>query len=114
MRISERLKADQEPRDRLWGAIIVLAVIAIIVGCIAFEAYQSSEAGNKALSDAQSVGFQRGAVDCLTVVVDNDRTFDIPDYCRRVEVIQWYPPQVCAAYFADAAYGTCGGKWGTG
>lgn len=111
-RLANVVKGHQEPKDRIWSAIIVLTFIAIGVGFISFVSWRSSEEGNSLTREGQQIGFQRGAVDCLTTVIDNDRNFDIPDYCRRTEVILWYPPEVCLLFFNNEQ--ACGKKWGTG
>lgn len=43
----------------------------------------------------RAIGWERGAIDCLGLAVDNDRTFDLPDYCTRPEVLAFYPLEVC-------------------
>lgn len=111
-RLSRVAKNHQEPKDRLWSTVIILMFITLLVGAISVFSWRASETGNQLVKAGQTIGFQRGAVDCLTTVIDNDRTFEIPDYCRRGEVIQWYPPEVCIKFFSTNS--VCGVKWGTG
>lgn len=41
-------------------------------------------------------GFINRSVSCQAVVVDNDRTWEIPDECLEDDVIKYYPPSLCA------------------
>jgi len=39
--------------------------------------------------------FINRALGCLTLVIDNDRTFPLPPTCIEPEVSKYYPTQVC-------------------
>jgi hypothetical protein len=86
-RLEKIAAMNQQPKDRLWAAIIVLAIIALLSGGITIV---YSETTRNFLDDGRQLGFQRGAVECMQVVVDNDRTFDLPSYCRLEEVVFYY------------------------
>ena len=105
-RLIEVGRQGQEPKDRLWAAIAVLALIALLSGGITII---YAETTRNFLDDGRALGFQRGAVDCLQVVIDDDRTFGLPPYCARPEVRAYYPPEVCDEYF-DGTSG-CGTLW---
>jgi hypothetical protein len=108
-RISEALRMGQEPKDRLWAVIYVLIVIVLLVGAITVIYAESTR---NFLETGRSLGFERGAVDCLTIVVDNDRDFALPQYCQRAEVVVYYPPEVCDTYLPDLP--VCGEGWEEG
>lgn len=72
----------------IWRAICVLLVLGLagLVGAISnrHEVLQNRENG-----------FRSRMVSCLSVVVDSDRTFDIPPQCLVPAVVVFYPPNVC-------------------
>lgn len=106
-RFTEEVKMGQQPTDRLWAAIAVLALIAILSGLVTVI---YAETTRNFLEEGRRLGYERGAVECMQVVVDNDRTFDLPNYCRREDVVFYYPPEVCDEYFGgDSA--DCGRLW---
>lgn len=105
-RVSDALKMGQEPKDRLWGAVYVLIVLVAIVGLLVVFTQNSTR---NALDENTTLGFERGATYCMTVVVDGDRTFDLPNYCQRPEVVVHYPPEVCVEFFPDD--GACSREW---
>jgi hypothetical protein len=65
------------------------------------RAAATSAATDAAASKATSltnreIGWQRGAVDCIEILVDDESVgHDPPTYCRRPEVVVWYPSWVC-------------------
>jgi hypothetical protein len=98
-RVSKAAKMNQEPRDRMWGVIIVFGILILALGGIAIEA-------RLFLAEGHTLGYQRGAVDCLSLMVDNDREFKMPDYCLNPNVVVYYPAPVCDQYFdGDARCG---------
>ncbi len=105
-RVSRAGRQGQDPKDRLWAVVYVLIVLTLLVGLVVVV---YSEAIRDAIDQEQELGFQRGSVDCLSVVVDNDRNFDLPPYCRRVEVLVFYPIEVCNTFFPRNA--DCSSNW---
>lgn len=99
-RIVEASKGDQDPSDRLWAAVLVLAAIVFILGGFLVET-------RLYISDTVEVNrqldYERGSVDCLSVVVDNDRDFDLPPYCGQIGVIIYYPQEVCDSFFPNSS-----------
>ena len=85
---------------------IVLILVALLSGGITVI---YSETTRNFLDDGRQLGFQRGAVECMQVVVDNDRTFDLPSYCRLEDVVFYYPPEVCDEFFSG--HSSCGRLW---
>lgn len=107
-RLAKVASMHQQPKDRLWAAIAVLIVIALLSGGI--TAYYAERTIDFHQTDREA-GDQRGAVDCLQVVIDDDRNFGLPSYCARPEIILYFPPEVCEVYFEGAA--SCGDRWQT-
>lgn len=99
-------KARQEPAERLWAAVYALILLVVVVAITTVTYAQSHR---RDLASETVLGFQRGAVNCMLVIVDNDREFQLPDYCERPEVIIYYPPEVCDAHFNRV--NTCGEQW---
>lgn len=108
-RLSHALRAGQEPIDRLWAAIYVLILIVVLVG---ITTVYYAESNQNYQGTTRVLGFERGSVDCLSVVIDNDRDFDIPPYCRRSEIVVYYPSEVCEAFFAHSDI--CSKNWEEG
>lgn len=105
-RIVEATTMGQQPKDRLWAAIAVLIIVASISGLVTVL---YSESTRNYLETSREIDFQRGAVDCLTIIVDNDRYFALPTYCSRSEVRAHFPPEVCEQFFARE--NDCGRYW---
>lgn len=105
-RVFKSLSMGQDPKDRLWAAIYALILLVIVVGMTSFLGNEQTQ---DTLSESRTQGFERGAVVCLTVVVDDDRAFAPPTYCKRPEVTAYYPPEVCAEFFDQSA--ACSEKW---
>lgn len=105
-RIFESSKNDQEPRDRLWAAIYVLVVLVMVVGSITVV---YSQATRDYLETNRVLGFERGSVECLSLIIDNDRRLQLPPYCHRSEVVVYYPPEVCDEFFHGSDL--CGRDW---
>lgn len=105
-RIENVGKMHQQPKDRLWAAIFALVVLVLLVGGIVIV---SSVKTKSFLNASRDFGHQRGAVECLQVVVDNDRDFGLPEYCSNPEVVVHYPPSVCHQFFPDIE--ACGTEW---
>lgn len=105
-RLAVALRMGQDPVDRLWSAIYALVVIILLVGGITVVYAEETRHSH---SDIRELGFQRGSVDCLSVVVDNDRTFGLPAYCRLDDIVIYYPPEICDSFFPDAE--SCGDEW---
>jgi hypothetical protein len=82
---------------------MLLTVIVVVM--IGFH----GESTTNNIEKSRQLGFERGSIDCLTLVVDDDRAFDLPSYCHRAEVIIYYPPDVCRAFLPDE--GSCGRAW---
>ena len=97
----------QEPHDRLWAAVYVLIAIALLAGLTTIIYAENTR---NFLEVAQELDYESSAILCMSVVVDNDRNFDIPRYCDNPEVVVHFPPEVCEVYFTEEA--TCGDKWG--
>lgn len=106
-RLVEASKMGQEPKDRLWAAIVALVLIVFVVGGVSI-AY--AEGTKTYLREEHDLAFQRGSVDCLQVVIDDDRNFGLPGYCGRHEVLIHFPPEVCDTYFPEEV--DCGSRWG--
>lgn len=97
------------------GGVAVLAVLLAIGALVATAAYDARTAAQNAEDDAanavvialvnREIGWQRGSVDCLELIVDDDRTFAMPPYCVRDEVVPWYPPDVCPILGSPAGCG---------
>lgn len=100
-RLVEASQMGQEPKDRLWAVIIVISFLVLILGGLMVET-------RVYLSEGRTLGYKRGAVDCLTVAVDNDTTFDLPNYCYDPKLVVHYPQGACEEFFPDVA--TCGGS----
>ena len=84
----------QEPTDRIWTVIFAISSLVFIIGGLVVES-------RFFLSRADSWGFKRGAVDCLILVVDDDRDFGLPDYCHHDNLVIYYPSGICDQFFAD-------------
>ena len=109
-RLRDRLhvtaRMGQDPIDRLWSAIYVLVVIALFVGAITiYYAVSSSQYSE----DSRTLDFERGALVCQQIVVDNDRTSGLPGYCGRPQVRVYLPPEACEKFFPSIE--DCGSKW---
>lgn len=104
--LSERFKRGQEPTDRLWAAIFALVVLILLVGGLTVI---YAEAARTYMEADRKIDYERGSVICMTVVLDNDRTFGLPPFCRRQEVIEFFQPEVCKEFFADNR--VCGDRW---
>lgn len=105
-RVINAAKMSQDPEDRLWGAIYVLIAIALLSAVV--TAYYAERTIDFHVTDREG-GFQRGAIDCLSVVIDNDRDFELPVYCTKPEVFAYFPPEICEVYLRDED--SCGEKW---
>lgn len=105
-RLFTALKMGQEPKDRLWAVIYVLIALVMLVGALII----SHEVETQHTADTSTnMAFERGSVDCLSVIVDSDRTFQLPLYCQRSEVVVYYPPEVCDEFFHGSDL--CGRDW---
>lgn len=100
-RLFEASKMSQEPKDRMWAVIGVVSILVLLLGGLVLET-------RLFLSEGRTLGFQRGAVDCMTVLVDGDRDFDLPDYCSDTRLVIYYPDSVCDSYYSELAM--CGAK----
>lgn len=105
-RIQKVAIQDQQPKDRLWGVIFVVAVLVFALGA---TTVLYSESIQNFLTNGRELGYERGAVECLQVVVDDDRDFELSGYCGKQQVIIYYPPTVCDEYFPGRE--DCGNKW---
>lgn len=72
------------------AAVIVLGFLAVVAGA-AFDARTAAENAETSGADSleetltnRQIGYQRGSIDCLGLVVDDDRTWPL-----------WYPVEVC-------------------
>lgn len=92
----------QEPIDRIWGIILALVIVVAASGLL-------SVSNRLYMHESRRLGYERGAVDCLSVIVYNDRDFFLPDYCQREELIIYYPPQVCKTFFEKRS--GCSREW---
>lgn len=108
-RTSAVLKEKQESENRLWTAVCVLILLVLLVGT-AIVTYERSN--QRDIATEINLGFQRGAVDCLSVIVDSKRDFQLPPYCRRPEVIVYYPPEVCDEFLRRSD--ECSREWDGG
>lgn len=102
-RLSKALRMNQEPKDRIWSVIFAMAILVFILGGIVVES-------RIYLSREHTLGFERGAAYCLTVVVDNDRDFELPEYCKGPDLVIYYPEDVCSRFFPDSHI--CGSEEG--
>lgn len=48
---------------------------------------------------ARQRGFATRAQNCMTIVLDNDRNFELTAACEAPEIASYYPPALCRAYF---------------
>lgn len=103
-RLVEASQMGQEPKDRMWAVIFVVSILVFALGGIMVETRMY-------LSEGRSLSFQRGAVDCLTVILDDDRDFDLPNYCRDPSLVVYYPVSSCDKYFPDIP--SCGAEEGS-
>lgn len=55
--------------------------------------------------DVQEATATNRALNCMNLIVDNDRTFDIPSYCMDPEVLPYYPGQICISLNLPAPCG---------
>lgn len=101
-RLIEASDMGQEPKDRLWAVVIVLAVLIFALGAFQIE-------NRLYLAEGRSLSYERTAADCLDIVIDDDRNFDFPAICRDGRVIVHFPPEVCVEFFPDDV--TCATKW---
>ncbi len=101
-RLSKLARMGQEPKDRLWAVVIVLALVVFALGGLLVET-------RLFLSGERGLGYERNAIDCLEIVVDNDRNFSLPAICFHSQVIVHYPPEVCTAFFINSD--DCGIRW---
>jgi hypothetical protein len=108
-RLSKALKMNQQPKDRLWGVIYALIVLVISVGLITVV-YSRSIQSSVARETVE--GFERGSVYCMTIIGNPDRTFRLPSYCNKPEVIVHYPPEVCEELFQR--FDLCSRDWEEG
>lgn len=93
-RFSKAARMNQEPRDRMWGIIIVVTILVLALGALLAET-------RLFLTEGQTLGYQRGAVDCLILITDDDRRFELPDYCHNGNVVIYYPDIVCDEFFSE-------------
>lgn len=101
-RLRSVLRMNQEPEDRLWSIVIVLAVLVLGLGFLLVDI-------RLYLAEGRQLSYERTATDCLEIIIDDDRDFDFPNNCYGPQVVVHYPPEVCAGYFVD--YPTCGAEW---
>lgn len=101
-RLKETFAARQTPADRLWAVVLVLSLLVVLIGAIVIESRIYTQG-------SRELDYGRGAIDCLSVLVDEDRSFGTPPYCRLNEVVVYYPPAVCEEFFPQVAF--CGYKW---
>ena len=99
-------RSGQDPNERLWAAIYALIILIVVVGVTTVAYARSTQ---RDIEENIDLGWHRGTVNCLLVIVDNDRKFQLPDYCEQTEIIVHYPPEICTAYFQRSA--ECGEKW---
>lgn len=92
----------QEPKDRLWAVVVVLAVVLFALGGFLIEI-------RLYLAEGRGLSYERTATECLDIVVDNDRNFDLPGTCRSQQVVVHYPPEVCLDFFPNTP--ECGVRW---
>jgi hypothetical protein len=83
-RLKEAVRANQEPKDRIWAVIIVLGILVFALGGLLIET-------RLYLAEGRELGFQRGAVDCLDVLTDDTRPYGLPGYCTDPHLIVYYP-----------------------
>jgi hypothetical protein len=101
-RLSKASRMGQEPRDRLWSIVIVLAIVQLLLGGFLVET-------RLYLSEGRALSYERSAADCLDLIVDDDRDFSLPAICHNERVFVHYPPEVCETYFV--ADSTCSAEW---
>lgn len=88
--------------QRMWKAIAVVLLLAAgaaisgIIGAIrADEGKDAVLASRDALAE---IGYERGAIDCIVYLVDNERVelgLPVQPFCKEPEVAAHYPPEVC-------------------
>lgn len=112
-----RIKPDQHKLQDLFRQwvepILTVGVAAIFValffmfGAIADLQHQQDDIiQNQA--EGRERTFQTRAVQCESVIIDNDRDFALTSNCTTDEVLAYYPPTICE-YFDNPA--NCGTKF---
>lgn len=82
-------------RDRMPGWLIGLTVV---VACTLVASIAALNAANGIRAEVlknRANGNRTRALACLTLVVDNDRTWPLPVDCSDPNVTQHYPPEAC-------------------
>lgn len=87
----------------MWAVIIVVSILVFLLGGLILET-------RFYLSEGRTLGYKRGAVDCLTVLVDGDRDFGLPSYCSDTRLVIYYPAPVCNLYYKELTM--CGAEEG--
>lgn len=111
-RLSDVAKMDQQPKDRLWGALAALAIMILVLGGIMMVSFTGLQ---NYLKDGRELADQRGAVNCIQTFIDNEWTelgYGLPDYCRLPQVFVHYPPALCER--ALPLERRCGTEWDDG
>lgn len=101
-RLLRAAQMSQEPKDRIWTIIIVLALMIFALGGFLLDI-------RLFLTEERSLAYERAAADCLELIVDDDRDFEMPSLCEDSQVVIHYPPTICSGYFATAS--RCGDEW---
>lgn len=98
----ENLAAHSEALDRhiraLWGVITALALLVFAAASAAVWGAITSDSGRSETLQNREIGWERGAIDCLVSIIDNERTelgFTVSPYCLRPEVVRHYPLAAC-------------------
>lgn len=103
------------------GVVVILLAIGALVASAAFDARTAAHQARDEAKDAETqvllgreIGWQRGSIDCLVMLVDDDRGFAMPPYCLRAEVVPWYPVEVCPSLGSPAGCGSRADENGPG
>lgn len=81
------------------GTVVVLAVILTDISTTQDEITLTQSQGKERT-------FQTRAVACETLIIDNDRTFELTGNCTGDDVLKYYPPAICVMLGSPAVCGT--------
>lgn len=100
------MKLRAEPTWAMFVAVLAAVFVLAVIGTVAMLGISGSvDKVGTDITSGRERGYRTRAVGCMSLIIDNDRTFDLTPDCTIPEVAAWYPPQVCQMLALDPRCG---------